>query len=234
MKKNVVFMIAIILVLCCEIATYIVKYQDSFWLSNLRILSVMVLGVWYYENQKKGFYNTQKAFLLSLLLPALVSLSTFYIAEKPAILINISLNMFVLGLWCYCFKSMGATIIAKDSNQTLSKLTPAYFIIPILFYFFVLFPSLPPIYAIIVLLYIILFSYTGVLAAFLPINDEKKIWISVAIVLLVLANIINAYHTFLEKINYAYLLIRPITLIAKCMLVYGMIDYKTPYQNRFS
>lgn len=223
MKKNFYFVFAIFIVLIGEIKFHENNQHESFWTNNLRILSWIMMGWWYFETQKKDFNRIQKAFLISILLPIIVSLSSYLIPEKQAIIINICVNMGVLILWIYVFKYFGASISLKDSNQTLTKLTPAFFILPLLFYFLSLYQSLPALYAILVLIYILIFSYTGVLAAFLPINEEKRLWITFGIMLLVLVNIMNGYHTFLQKLPWAYPVFRTITVIAKCMMIYGMI-----------
>ncbi len=215
----------IFIVLIGEISFHEYRQQDSLWTNNFRILSWIMMALWYYETQKRNFNRIQKAFLISILLPIIVSISSYVIPEKQAIIINISTNIAILMLWIYAFKHSGASISLNDSNQTLTKLTPAFFILPLLFYYFSLYQSLPTLYAIFVLIYILIFSYTGVLSAFVPISEEKRLWIILGIMLIAMANIMNGYHTFLQKLPWAYPVIRTMTVVSRCMMIYGMISY---------
>ncbi len=225
MKRNISFIIVIFIVLICEICFHEYNHQDSFWTNNFRILSWIIMGFWYYDNQKENFNRIQTVFLISMLLPIIVSLSSYLIPERQAIIINIYTNIGILMLWIYAFKRLGAIITLNDSNRTLTKVTPAFFIFPLLFYYFSLYQALTGVYVFIVLIYIVLFSYTGVLAAFLPFNEEKRLWITFGIMLLVFVNIINGYHTFLQKLSWAYPVLRTVTVISRCMMIYGMIRY---------
>lgn len=228
MKKNALFIGAIFLVLVCEC---IIQAQDDksvadLWSNNFRILQCLTMAIWFFQIQKEYFVNIQKKFLVSLLLPIIVSLSSYLIIEKTAIIINICTNIFIFSLWISIFKDMGASISLKDTNRTLPKLMPSFFILPLLFYCFVLYQSLSFINAVLILIYILVFSYTGTLSAFLPINEDKSLWITIGIVLLVFANIMNAYHTFLENITWGYPIIRTITTASRCMMIYGIVKFK--------
>jgi hypothetical protein len=225
MKRNFVFIITIFIVLIGEICFHEYSHQDTLWTNNCRIFSLLLMGFWYFNIQKENFNQIQKAFLLSILLPIIVSLSSYLIPEKGAIIINIFINMGMLMLWIYAFKHLGASITLKDSNQTLQKLIPAFFVLPLLYYYFSLYQSLTFIYAILVLVYILIFSYTALLAAFLPFKGDKKFWLIFGIILLAMVNILNGYHTFLQNIAWAYPVSRTFTVASKCMMIYGMICY---------
>ncbi|WP_435354470.1 hypothetical protein [Emticicia sp. SJ17W-69] len=225
MKINIGFIIIVFLVLIGEIGLHELNHQDSLWTNNCRIISLILMGTWYYINQKGNFNRIQKAFLISILLPIIVSLSSYLIPEKEAIIINIFINMGILMLWIYAFKHLGASITLKDNNQTLQKLIPAFFVLPLLYYYFSLYQALPRIYAIIVLVYILIFSYTAVLSAFLPLKEDKKFWLIFGVILLVIVNILNGFHTFLQNLVWAYPVSRTLTVASKCMMIYGMICY---------
>ena len=227
LKHNLLYLILIFLILVGECFAHELENKEmaALWSNNLRILSCLTMGASYFQMQKHDFACVQKLFLISILLPIIISLSSYLIPERHAIVINIGVNIVILGLWIRIFKLLGASIIFKDQNNTFSKLIPAFFILPLLFYYFSLYQSLTIIFAILVLIYILVFSYTGLLAAFLPINEEKVLWIIFGIILLVLVNMMNGYHTFMQKISNAYPIIRTMTVISRCMIIYGMIGY---------
>lgn len=179
---------------------------------------------WFYQLQKCNFKLQQKLFLLSIILPIIVSLSSFLLPERLAIIINIGINTIVFLIWIYYFHAMGAKISLRDADNNFQKIIPAFLFFPLCFYFLSLYQSLTGIYIAIVFMYVIVFSYTGILAVFLPVNEERRLYIILGISLLVLANIMNAYHTFLEKLIWVYPVIRTITVASKSMFIYGIVD----------
>lgn len=226
MKANFWFLSIILIVLIgeCFAHDYVDKNQAELWSNNLRIISWILMGMWFYRLQKCNFKLQQKLFLLSILLPIIISLTSFLLPEGLAIIINICINTIVFLIWIYYFHAMGAKITLRDAENNFQKIIPAFLFFPLCFYFLSLYQSLTGIYIIIVFIYVIVFSYTGILAVFLPINDERRLYIILGISLLVMANIMNAYHTFLEKLFWTYPVIRTITVASKCMLIYGIVD----------
>ena len=119
---------------------------------------------------------------------------------------------------------MGAKVSLRDAENNFQKIVPAFLIFPQVFYFLSLYQSLYGIYVVIVFVYVVVFSYTGILAVFLPVGDERRLYVILGLALLAVANIMNAYHTFLEKLFWVYPVIRTITVASKCMLIYGIVD----------
>lgn len=236
MKTNFLFIGTILLVLIGESFAhdYLDKYQAELWSNNLRIISCLLMGMWFYQLQKCTFKLQQKLFLLSILLPIIVSLTSYLIAEPLAIIINICINITIFLIWIYYFNAMGAKISLKDADNNFQKIIPAFLILPICFYFLSLYQSLIGIYVLIVFIYIMIFSYTGILAVFLPVTEERRLYIVLGISLLAIANIMNAYHTFLEKLFWVYPVIRTITVASKCMLIYGIVDCKVKKELSFN
>lgn len=226
MKINFLYISAILIVLVgeCFAHDYIDKNQAELWSNNLRIVSWTLMGLWFYQLQKCNFILQQKLFLLSIILPIIVSLTSFLLPEHLAIIINIGINIIVFLIWIYYFHAMGAKISLRDSDNNFQKIIPAFLFFPLCFYFLSLYQSLTGIYVVIVFIYVVVFSYTGILAVFLPVAEERRLYIVLGISLLAIANIMNAYHTFLEKLFWVYPVIRTITVSSKCMLIYGIVD----------
>lgn len=208
----------------CFAHDYVDKNEAELWSNYLRIISWTLMGIWFYQLQKCTFKRPQKLFLLSILLPIIVSLTSFLLPERLAIIINLCINSIIFLIWIYYFHAMGAKIVLRDADNNFQRVVPAFLIFPLCFYFLSLYQSLIGIYALIVFIYVIIFSYTGILAVFLPVDEERRQYIILGILLLAVANIMNAYHTFLEKLFWVYPVIRTITVASKCMLIYGIVD----------
>lgn len=226
MKANFLFLSIILIVLIgeCFAHDYLDKNQAELWSNNLRIISWTLMGVWFYQLQKCTFKLQQKLFLFSILLPIVVSLTSFLLPESLAIIINLCINTVIFLVWIYYFHAIGAKISLRDADNSFQKVVPAFLIFPLCFYFLSLYQSLTGIYVVIVFIYVVVFSYTGILAVFLPVTEERRLYIVLGISLLALANIMNAYHTFLEKLFWVYPVVRAITVASKCMLIYGIVD----------
>lgn len=208
----------------CFAHDYVDKNQAELWSNYLRIISWTLMGMWFYQLQKCNFKLQQNLFLLSILLPIIVSLTSFLLPERLAIIINLCINTIIFLIWIYYFHAMGAKIRFRDIDNNFQKVVPAFLIFPLCFYFLSLYQSLIGIYAFIVFIYVIVFSYTSILAIFVPVTEERRLYIVIGISLLAVANIMNAYHTFLEKLFWVYPVIRTITVVSKCMLIYGVVD----------
>lgn len=208
----------------CFAHDYVDKNEAALWSNYLRIISWTLMGIWFYQLQKCTFKRLQKLFLLSILLPIIVSLTSFLLPERLAIIINLCINTIIFFIWIYYFHAMGAKIVLRDADNNFQRVVPAFLVFPLCFYFLSLYQSLIGIYALIVFIYVIIFSYTGILAVFLPVDEERRQYIVLGILLLAVANIMNAYHTFLEKLFWVYPVIRTITVASKCMLIYGIVD----------
>ncbi|MFY7911320.1 MAG: hypothetical protein ACOVO2_17280 [Emticicia sp.] len=224
MNFNILYVSAISVALIGECYAYdlVDEQQAALWSNNLRIISCILMGIWFYKLQSYEFRFRQKFFTLSLLLPILVSLSTYLIPEPQAIIVNLGVNISIFIIWIYYFHQLGAKICFQDSDNNFKKIIPAFLFFPLLFYFFSLYESLTRIYSIIVFIYVIIFSYTGILAVFIPLTDKRRMYVIFGFSLLVMANIMNAYHTFLEKLFWAYPVIRIIAVASKCMFIYGI------------
>lgn len=229
-KKNFVFIVSVFIVLVFECYTNQFKKEDAaLWSSIFRILTWVVMGIWYYQAQKKDFYQTQKVFLISNLLPIFVALSSYFIVEQKAMLFNISINLVVFVLWIVVFNRMGARISFKESTSAFKKVLPISFVLPFFYFFFSLYPKLSNIYSTIIFCYLVVISYAGILSGFLPKND-KTIYITLGIILWIFSNLMESHYIFLLKFPDSYPIIRTIAVTSRCIMIYGMINYaeKTP------
>jgi hypothetical protein len=228
MAKNIIYVFIIFLILICEISAQVIERQQhtAFWANNFRTLSFIMMGVWCFHKQKGNFRTIQRLFLISILLPIFAPLAFYFYAQPKAIFISIGIDIIFFCLWIIVFKKMGAKISLKESSDTIKKLFPVLFILPFIYYFIILYPILPYLYAIIVFIYILLLSYVCILSIFLPINEEYKEWIILGLILFFFLSFMNGHHEFLQQTPWSYPAIRILAVISRCMIIYGMINYK--------
>ena len=184
----------------------------------------VIMGIWYYQVKKKDFTQTRKLFLISNLLPIFVALSSYFIIEQRAMLINILINLGVFVLLIVVLKQMGARISLKESKNTFKKVLPIFYVFPFFYFFFSLYPKLSNIYSTIIFCYLAVISYVGILSSFLPKND-RTIYITSGIILWIFSNLMESYYIFLLKFPDSYPIIRTIAVTSRCVMFYGMINY---------
>lgn len=227
MKKNIKYISTIFLLLLCEIFAYSEEKQlfHAFWVSFFKILSAMIFVIWYFQAEKKRIELIQKLFLLSNLLAILVSLLYYFFTLQEGLDLIFCLNIVVFFLWIYVFKLIGAKIVFKKDDDLLKKLTPIFFVFPIVYYFLTLYPVLTTTHAILKLIFTLTISYACLLSLFLPINASKKLSITLGIILFIFISLLYSNYLFIEDKMWSYVISRIILVTSKCMMVYGMINY---------
>jgi hypothetical protein len=242
-KKNIAFIVTIFFLLGCElyITTLGYKSYKDIWGHIFRAIISLIIVLWYYEMEKNRFGKIQRMFLISNTFPFIVSLILPFIgllsfspfSEKRIILstqniVLINLVVYTLKnvLWIFIFKSMGAFAAFNNSLHSLKNLIVVFFIFPLLYFFISLYPATSGISTIISFSYIFIFSFAGVLSAFLPIDEKKRFWITIGIVTVILGTILRTYDEFLLKITWGNELIGIVIVASRCMVTYGMIDYE--------
>jgi hypothetical protein len=225
MKKNTKFIVVIFILLICEICSYEYNHQYSLLTNNFRVLSYLTMCLWYYQREKENFNQVQKLFVITVFLRIFSTLATYLMDKKDSIIVSVSIHVSIFLLTSYIFKRMGGKIKLYEPERILIKLIPTFLILPLVFYFFLLYPKLFGIYTFLILIYILVLCYTALLLAFLPINEKKRLWIICGSVFFAIATIIEAQDTFLEKLTWSYSVVRTLLTVSICMAIYGMIDY---------
>ncbi|WP_337042495.1 hypothetical protein [Emticicia sp. 17c] len=204
--------------------------QSEFWIAFIRIIAALVLSLWYYQHRKPLSTNIDKLFITTLILPVLISVGVMI---SPALIKNINLiiHAFILCLWACIFKLMGAKIKFQGAFYKFIRIIPVYALFPILFYIITLHPALPVSQKIMLLCYTLLYIYTATLSSFLPIKDVERFWISWSVVLMAFANLLVFYSFFVEPLPWLGFIPRLIVIIARCILIIGMVDYFSSRQS---
>lgn len=222
---NTRYLTATLLLLISEFFLLDLPAKESvFWIAIIRILTAIILTAWYYQHRKPLPTLIDKLFILTLILPVFISLCVIF--YPPLIKdFNLIVHAFILCIWAFIFKMMGAKIKFKVSPYKVMKVVPIYALIPILFYVFSLHAVLPTFDKILLLSYSVIYLYTNTLASFLPINESNKFWISWGIILKAFANFLVFYGLYIEPLPWIGFIPRTVVVVARCILILSMIDY---------
>lgn len=236
MTKNIVYISIILLFLICESLAFVNEKQlfNAFWVTLFKISSALMFVIWYYIEEKKRFKRIQKIFLFSNLIAIIINFVYYFFTIMEGMDLIYCLNISVFLLWIYVFKLMGARIAFKKSDDLFKKLTPLFFVFPIVYYFLTLYPVLTTSFAILKLIFTLIISYTCLLSIFLPINFEKRLWITLSIILFIYISLLYSNYLFIENKFWSYVISRIILVISKCMMIYGMINYGKEQKAKFN
>lgn len=222
---NTRYLTATLLLLISEFFLLDLSDKESvFWIAIIRILTAIILSVWYYKHRKPLPTLIDKLFILTLILPIFISLCVILF---PSIIkdFNLITHAIILSVWAVIFRLMGAKIFFKVSPYKVMKVVPIYALIPILFYIFSLHAALPTKDKILLVSYSVIYLYTNTLAYFLPINESSKFWISWGVILMAFANFLVFYGIFIEQLPWLGFIPRTVVVVARCILIFSMIDY---------
>jgi hypothetical protein len=234
LNKNRIYILLNLLILICEIYARIIEGNNihAFWGRFFQLLSFLSLAFWYYQMQKDRFFNLQKWFLVSLLVPILTPISDYFFVKQQTIFIIIIINIIYFSIWISVFKAIGAKLTLKNANNTFLKLYALILSFPLIYFLISVVDKLSPIFLIAILILYLLFSYTSLLSIMLPISDNKRKWIILGLTIFVFQTILFSYNYFLLSFEYGDIYSRILIVISKCMVIYGMIDYDLLKINR--
>ena len=222
---NTRYLTATLLLLISEFFLLDLPDKESvFWIAIIRILTAIILTIWYYKHRKTLPTTIDKLFILTLILPIFISLCVIFF---PSFIkdFNLIAHACILCLWAVIFKMMGGKIQFKVSPYKVMKVLPIYELIKILFYLFSLHAVVPTFDKILLISYSVIYLYTNTLASFLSINESNKFWISWGVILTAFANFLVFYGIYIEQLPWIGLIPRTVVVVARCILILSMIDY---------
>jgi hypothetical protein len=228
---NTRYLTATLLLLISEFFLIELPQKESvLWIGIARIIAAIILTIWYYQHRKPLPTLIDKLFITTLILPIFISLCVIF---YPAIIkdFNLITHACILCLWAGIFRLMGAKIKLSGNLYKFLRVVPIYALIPILFYAFSLHAVLPYSDKILLLSYTFIYIYTSTSASFLPVSEADRFWIRWSVVLMAFANFLVFYNIFIEELPWLGFIPRTIVIVARCILILGMVDYFAARQS---
>lgn len=221
------YLIATLLLLISEFFLIELPEKESvFWIAIVRILAAIILTLWYYQVRKPLPTLIDKLFILTLILPILISLCVIFF--PPLIKeFNLIVHAGISCIWAGIFRLMGSKIRIGGGAYKLLKVVPVYALIPILFYVCSVHAEVPVLEQILLIIYTFIYLLTNTLASFLPLSESDKFWIRWGVVLMAFANYLVFYGIFVEQLPLSGFIPRTIVIVARCILILAMFDYFT-------
>lgn len=229
MKSNAVYLISICILVSCEIIVF-VSYQVLYQ-ANLtfvfRELVTIILAIWYYRESGRKLVKTQRKFLITILIPLFLGLTSYILPGEYATKINTFIYFIIYLLWMNIIYSLGASFNKKRFPRTYYLLVPVIFSIPIIYYFLVLFPMLDDNSKILSFLFALFAGSKYVYILFLPITKyfSGRYLIIFGIWLDGITNMMQSYFYYESESLFIYPFARLFQTTSMVILIVGMIYY---------
>ncbi|MBP6411764.1 MAG: hypothetical protein KA313_11735 [Pseudarcicella sp.] len=229
MKNNSIYLVSIFILISCEIIAFrITKAQYGANITFVfRELVTIILAIWYYRELDQKLNKTQKKFLIIILVPLLLGLSSYIIPSEYAIKINTFFYFVIYVLWMNIIYSLGASFNKKRFPRTYYLLVPIIFSIPIVYYFMVLFPMLDSKSKVLSFLFALFAGSKYVYILFLPITKyfSGRYLIILGVWLEGITNMMQSYFYFESESLFIYPFARLLQTTSTVILIVGMIYY---------
>lgn len=229
MKNNSIYLILIGILISIEIIAFsITKAQYGANITFVfRELVTIMLAIWYYREINQKLNKTQKKFLIIILVPLLLGLSSYIIPSEYANKINTFFYFVIYVLWMNIINSLGASFNEKRFPRTYYLLVPIIFSIPIVYYFIVLFPMLDSKNKVLSFLFALFAGSKYVYILFLPITKyfSGRYLIILGVWLEGVTNMMQSYFYFESESLFIYPFARLLQTTSTVILIMGMIYY---------
>ncbi len=209
------------LLLALELSVY--NILGSFPSFLVQVAIVGYLLYWYYSERKSDFNKSDKLLILSLLISLfspMITYTTNFFINSIIKFVLIILNFIVIIL---LFRLEGAKIDFSIKSKTF-LIFISYIFTPLAFLFLVIFPLTNITNAILSSIYILPLIYIVLLSTFLPFPEKGKLYISIAMFLVLLYHGVIAYRIYVSSFPLDYSMQRVLITTSRVFMLLGMLN----------
>jgi hypothetical protein len=199
----------------------------------IQLLIIGFLFYWYYSERKSSFNLTDKLLIASTVISAFSPITNYFadfFISNILKFILIAVN-FIMMIWM--FKIEGAKISFK-SKSNMFLVFVSYILMPFAFFATVIYPLTDAKTAIVSGIYMIPLIYMVFASTFLPYPEKSKLYISLAMFLVLLASGVSAYRLYISSFFFDYALVRICVTLCRVLMLLGMIHRFDSQENRTS
>ncbi len=178
---------------------------------------------WYFTERELKFNYTDKlliaATIISVSSPLTQYIPNFFVgnAIKLAVLSLTFLLMIIM------FRNEGAKIsFANKTNIFL--IFASYIFLPCVFYLVMIIPLTTTVVSVTIFLYLLPMLYMVVLSTFLPYSEKGKLFISLAMFVVILSSGVNSYRLYVTPFIFDYAFVRIFTTAFRVFMLFAMVD----------
>lgn len=195
-----------------------------------RILVYSSIIYWYYtERRRDNTLNlTDKLFIWSCIMPVFSPLANYIWPSVTTKVLEVLLLMVGHQLIASIWTQEGAKIeISSNQKNTFIKVLVPYVILPALFFCFVVLPTNQLIPTILFTFYLLQMMYITTLSAFVSFPEKSKLYISLAMGILVLSSGANFLRICVSPYEYDFAVVRLTAVGFRVFLLMGLLSRET-------
>ncbi|GAB3502401.1 hypothetical protein GCM10027442_02180 [Emticicia fontis] len=185
---------------------------------------------WYYTERKRdnALNLTDKLFIWSCILPIFSPLADYIWPSVPTKILEIILlmasNQLIASIWI----EEGAKInFSVNQKNTFIKVLVPYIILPVLFFCFVVLPTNQVIPIVLFTFYLLQMMYITTLSAFVPFPEKSKLYVSLAMGILVLSSGANFLRICVSPYEYDFAVVRFTAVAFRVFLAMSLLHRET-------
>jgi hypothetical protein len=194
-----------------------------------RILVYSYLIYWYYTERKRdnSLNLTDKLFIGSCIIPIFSPLADYISDSVPTKVLEIILLMISQQMIASIWTREGAKINFSNQKNTFIKVLVPYVMLPALFFCVVILPTNQLIPIVLFAFYLLQMMYIATLSAFVPFSEKSKLYVSLAMGLLILSSGAHFLRICVSPYDYDFAVVRVTSIAFRVFLLIGLLHRET-------
>ena len=207
---------------------------DSTLAYPFRGLIHLVLFYWYYSARKEKLNHTDRLFLTSCAIPAITPIPIYIFGFTWGTLLEAALLLISYQLLIKVYILEGAKIRFSNKLNTFIKVFVPYVLLPLSYFFFVVFPVVKLDVLLITLVYLIQIMYMATLSAFLRFPEKSKLYISLGMFFVLFASGSSVHRVYVAPYEFDYGIVRICATLCRIFIVVGLLHRAEKEIYRFN
>lgn len=197
---------------------------------SARVLVYSSIIYWYYTDRKRDnkLNLTDKLFIWSCIIPIFSPLADYIWNSVPTKILEILLLMASNQLIASVWTEEGAKFdFSPNQKNTFIKVLVPYVVLPALFFCFVVLPTNQVIPIVLFTFYLLQMMYITTLSAFVAFPEKSKLYVSLAMGMLVLSSGANFLRICVSPYEYDFAVVRVTAVAFRVFLLMGLLSRET-------
>ncbi len=211
----------IVVLLIIELVLHYTSYPMYSLITQFIIVGYFIW--WYFTERKSNFNYADKLLIASTIISASSPLTQYIPNFLVANAIKLTILSLSFVLMIFMFRNEGAKIsFANKTNIFL--IFASYIFLPCVFFIVMIIPLTTNTVSVTIFLYLLPMLYMVVLSTFLPYSEKGKLFISLAMFVVILSSGVNSYRLYVTPFIFDYAFVRIFTTAFRLFMLYAMVN----------
>lgn len=196
---------------------------DSTLAYPFRGLIHLFMAYWYYSARKNILNLSDRLFLISCVIPALTPIPIYIFGFTWGTLLEAIMLLVSYQLLIRVYILEGAKIRLRSSIKTFTRVLVPYVFLPLIYFFFIVFPVAKPDILIITFIYLLQIMYMAVLSAYLPFSEKSKLNIALGMFFIIFASGASVHRVYVAPFEFDYGIVRIAANLGRILIITGLL-----------